>query len=874
MAHSGKTLLFGDLNARMPRLDMLNTGSITYGMNPDIVGNAHGKDLLSLCQDLDLYPLNLLSAGSLMCDGNLTFRQGTHWISQIDWAAVSEDMLYHIQSFKILQNIPIRTDHAALAIALHCPLPSLSTVVSRAQMLSQVDLPKDNYASSAIYFHRIDQQKFCEVLPDPLLLLPHTDQEVANLCEKVTLALRDTCNQSKKPPEPPDASYAVTSLHRWKKLLAMNDSKRLWNAVGWNGQFSAPPSGHSAPADHEFKAYFESLLAAEPTHSLDQPTSNIFCPVLDDPIHEVEVDREIRKMSQNKSPGPDGIPPGILTLLPLPWIYVLTFLLNVVFTGSYPADWCYARLVTVYKKGLRSLCSNYRGISVLSCLCKLYDAILNSRFTLWYSPDVQQAGAQAGRGCAEQILTIRLLIDVARKTKQPLYIAFLDYEKAYDKVDRSVLLHKLALSGCGQTFLNAIHRTLSRTLSIMGSAVINAKSGVRQGGSTSCSLFTFYINDTIRALDAFEPDGFLGNDHILLLMDDTVLLATSRTSMLRKLTALHRASEALKMTLHPSKSKFLTVNSPDRNPFYIGGVTISATEEYIYLGTPIANKPISEQVQAHIASKKCQARKFASFLRVNCSAPFAVKHKVWDSAMCSSILYSSETWFTQSLKSASTTYNSTLKQLLGVRLQTPNDLVHTELGVPPVQAKIRLRQFQFLERIKSGTHFQDSPLARAMARAKSAKSPMGKYLAELEASTLAEILQDRNTPQHRISNSSTTRAVTYKSINPELRVHAMYHDIVNPVPELHRIATTRLRLGSHQLKVETGRWARIPRDLRMCPCGSEIQTESHVTLTCPLTRDIRSQFADLDFGSICQLMNKNDILNLCNFCHCILQKCE
>ena len=55
----------------------------------------------------------------------------------------------------------------------------------------------------------------------------------------------------------------------------------------------------------------------------------------------------------------------------------------------------------IFKKGMRSVASNYRGISILAALCKVYDGVLNQRFTLWFKPDVEQAGAQHGRGCPE-----------------------------------------------------------------------------------------------------------------------------------------------------------------------------------------------------------------------------------------------------------------------------------------------------------------------------------------------------------------------------------------------------------------------------------------------------------------------------------------
>ena len=64
-----------------------------------------------------------------------------------------------------------------------------------------------------------------------------------------------------------------------------------------------------------------------------------------------------------------------------------------------------------------------------------------------------------------------------------------------------------------------------------------------------------------------------------------------------------------------------------------------------------------------------------------------------------------------------------------------------------------------------------------------------------------------------------------------------------------RIAFTRVRLSSHRLRVETGRWARIPHDQRLCQCGLEVQTEQHVLANCHLVDEIRSSYsnASVDF---------------------------
>ena len=75
------------------------------------------------------------------------------------------------------------------------------------------------------------------------------------------------------------------------------------------------------------------------------------------------------------------------------------------------------------------------------------------------------------------------------------------------------------------------------------------------------------------------------------------------------------------------------------------------------------------------------------------------------------------------------------------------------------------------------------------------------------------------------------------------------------VPEFQRITYTRLRLMSHRLKVETGRWTRpvTPRERRLCSCNA-IQTEEHVLLECPLTAHMRTPFFN-QFSNIASLFN-------------------
>ena len=109
-------------------------------------------------------------------------------------------------------------------------------------------------------------------------------------------------------------------------------------------------------------------------------------------------------MKNDKAAGSDGVPPGVIKLLPPTWIVFITFIFNNLFLNSiYPQSWSVAKLFTIFKKGNRLLPSNYRGITIINCLAKVFDMMLCRRLQLWFRPYREQAGSQRGRGCLEHI---------------------------------------------------------------------------------------------------------------------------------------------------------------------------------------------------------------------------------------------------------------------------------------------------------------------------------------------------------------------------------------------------------------------------------------------------------------------------------------
>ena len=505
----------------------------------------------------------------------------------------------------------------------------------------------------------------------------------------------------------------------------------------------------------------------------------------------------------------------------------------------------------------------------MSSAAKLYDMVLSHRFRLWHLPRIEQAGAQRGRGCQEQILTLRLLIDFTRHKKRQLYILFVDYCKAYDKVDRMKLLRYLDRRGCGSKFLAALKSSYEKTSAQIGSSSFTATAGVRQGASTSCPLFIFFLEPTIDAVCQLGPDDWLGNLHTLLLMDDTVLLATSRQQMSIKLATLKRTADAIGMTINESKSQFICINSDNKEPFIADEVTIRNTDSYTYLGTPISSKCLKEQVKDHIRGKTRHALKFASFLSKNFDAPYVAKKIVWSSALKAAIFYSCETWLTLDLRAAEYIYNSTLKNLLSVRGTTCNDIVFAECGEFGAKSHIRNLQILFLKKLISQDYYQGSYLEMVMNLAMQSRCPAGKVLHQLLQTNVDYKSQERDRVHSLISSSTnSTRRLAYRALNPTLSVHEAYLSL--EVPESDRIAFTRIRLSSHHLSFEKGRWSRIPAENRFCPCGA-IQSDTHVMLQCPYTQAARDAVSVPNgCADLAELFNTMSTKSICTLCKAVL----
>ena len=124
-------------------------------------------------------------------------------------------------------------------------------------------------------------------------------------------------------------------------------------------------------------------------------------------------------------------------------------LFNIIFeTGTLPDSWLEGRIIPIYKnKGDRSTPENYRPITVLSCLSKVFTSVLNNRLTKFLDStsglNENQAGFRKGYSTIDHIFSLNTLLELHRAKKKKLYCAFIDFSKAFDSVWRIGLWRKL-----------------------------------------------------------------------------------------------------------------------------------------------------------------------------------------------------------------------------------------------------------------------------------------------------------------------------------------------------------------------------------------------------------------------------------------------
>jgi len=227
----------------------------------------------------------------------------------------------------------------------------------------------------------------------------------------------------------------------------------------------------------------------------------------------------------------------MITACPLFFAPIFKKLFNTLFSnGTYPESWTECIIIPVPKSGDLTEPNNYRPIVLVSVLSKLFTSILTDRLLSWSEDEDKlidnQFGFRSGKSTIDAIFTLHGIISHQLENKEKLVCAFVDFPKAFDKVDRKISMYKLMKNGISSKFVSIIKSVYAsvqlrtRSGGIMSSALDN-QLGVKQIEPLSPLLFLFFINDIIHDISVNTNDNIVSFDgfliYLILLADDTVL---------------------------------------------------------------------------------------------------------------------------------------------------------------------------------------------------------------------------------------------------------------------------------------------------------------------------------------------------------------
>ena len=677
-----------------------------------------------------------------------------------------------------------------------------------------------------------------------------------------------------------DQSSRRKQVEMWNRITNSTDPKALWAGINWNG---TSMGATEAPDIDDIKTHFQSKSSTDDESTLlCEVTGNVHVPVLDDEIKVEEVCEGFNRLKPGKATA-DGWAKQMIPKGDIFFMTFLTFVMNIIFKNHlYPTQWRTTIVNAIYKcKGLRSLAANFRPVSLVQLLSKLFDFTMLKRFMKWFTPHDAQTAYTSGKSAADHVFFMRCMISYAVKVKKKLFLIAIDFDGAFDRVSRSILIKKLVKFGAGTVFtlcIASIYMSTENTI-FQGkdSRTYDLYAGIKQGLPLSPMLFLFYINDIFPFFEALYKEGrnILDKISMLIHADDATLIATLRSKAVEKLKSLLFYCNLNKILLQYSKCVFIVINGDenDREKLPFGDTFIENGDHIGLLGSHLdQDASMKKDLARHCLKRYPSCIKYYNFLRSNHLAPLVINIKVLEACVVSSLLHNCETFGNCPTTELERMYMKLIKAALNVRPSTPNDLVLIESGLKPLKAVILVRQFNFFKRFQESLsedgarrEMMDTMLTNPTAYLRHYVNLESEYI---DAKEIYKKYDDELKSRVRTrAEKGGYKFQMYLKLNPQLEKSPyLQQDINNPIVK----DITKFRLGSHRFPIETGRWrnpqkARVDRTCAVCGVTGD---ELHCVYVCPLVNrdglvlpgDFKWDWNDPNILKLFQEMRVTDLL--------------
>lgn len=622
--------------------------------------------------------------------------------------------------------------------------------------------------------------------------------------------------------------------------------------------------------------------------------------ILNQPITLEELAATIKKLKANKSPSLDLIINEMLKHSTHELQLILLRLFNeCLLLGVYP--WNMSVTTPLHKTGDREEPDNYRGITIGSCLGKLFSTILLARLVLFRSkvcPDTpNQLGFCAGSQTSDHILVLKTVIDkYVKKNKLRVYSCFVDYKKAFDSVCRQALMMKLTNIGVRGNFFNCLQDMYSKSTSKIKliqklSDAIDIEIGTEQGHPLSPELFKIFIQDLSTQLNQLATSSPLLNDleitH-LLWADDLVLLALDGKSLQNQLDCLNSYVLNWELDVNLKKTNVMIFNTSGRilkesYNFKLGNVSIDPVKEYCYLGVVFCiNGSFKHAVNNLVAAAK---RSFHHIKKIIDPRSLSVKSllNLFDMLILPVISYGSQVWLPYTsagkaiergldvtsmyIKDAFELFHTRyIKWVLGLHKLASNLACYGDTGRVPIAVDLVKQNIKYFRKLEAkSTNETCSFVSNAFIEQKNLQLEWFNVWHSVSVTAATPTACKENqynafVTAWNVKRGTQNKLAFYNSVKEQFGFEQYLY-----TPDINaRKALSRIRTSAHDLRIETGRYEQKHENtnaVKACRFCCDIPTlstlghlpesvdyivedEGHVISTCPYYHHLRIALSD------------------------------
>nr|KAG5688556.1 hypothetical protein BaRGS_010191 [Batillaria attramentaria] len=444
----------------------------------------------------------------------------------------------------------------------------------------------------------------------------------------------------------------------------------------------------------------------------DIPPAETELPINCDKPSKAEIRKAIMTLRSGKAAGPDEIPAEAIKADTETAVNMLHSLFSKIWEKEeVPAQWKEGIVIKLPKKGDLRDCSNYRGIMLLSVPGKVLNRILLERMREAVDPMLrdQQAGFRRNRSCADQIASLRIIVEQSLEWNSPLYINFIDYEKAFDSVDREALwklLRHYGVPGKIISLIQCTYKDMSCRIAHAGqlSESFEVKTGVRQGCLLSPFLFLLVIDWIMKTTTTGRKNGIQWTLWAQLddldFADDLALLSHSHSQMQDKTTCLEATSAGTGLKINRRKTELMKINTTANTPVTVGGEPIREVESFVYLGSVVDGQGGTDRDVTARIGKARAAMVMLKNIWASKVVSIRTKLRIFNSNVKSVLLYGCETWRTTKTmqQKIQTFLNTCLRRIFNIRWpeKIRNEELWERAGQEPAAKQILRRKWGWI----------------------------------------------------------------------------------------------------------------------------------------------------------------------------------